>query len=260
MFDCHCHILPGIDDGSPDLETSLAMGRMAVLGGTKTILATPHVLGGKWLPTWEKITAACQELQQAFDEHRIALTVLPGSEFFMDMSLLPLIPGPGAYCLNGGNHLLVELPAVEVPAYAEDFFFALQARGITPVLAHPERYAAFHKDARRLYDWAERGVLLQVNAPSFSGRNGEKARQMVEALVRGGHVQLLGSDAHSARTRHPDMKSGLAAVEALGEPTVCERLTYVNPPQLLAGKALAPMPTIKTNQRRSWWDKLINRN
>ena len=257
MFDCHCHILPGLDDGAQDLDTALAMGRMAVAGGTTTVFATPHVLSGEWRTSWVAIVEACTYLQDVFDKQHIALRVLPGCEFFMDMELLPLLQGPGAYCLNEGKYLLVELPVTQVPAYAENFLFTVQARGITPVLAHVERYAALQQEPERLEEWVERGVVLQVNASSFVGKNGERMQRRAETLLRKGRIHLVGSDAHSARTRHPDMKKALAAIRTMGGSDVLKQLLEENPQQVLTGGELSPMPVLRQPRNHSWLSRLI---
>ena len=258
MFDCHCHILPGLDDGAQDLDTALAMGRMAVAGGTTTVFATPHIVDGEWRTSWTAIVDACTQLQDVFDKQHIGLRVLPGCEFFMDMELLPLLQGPGAYCLNEGKYLLVELPATQVPAYAEDFLFTVQARGITPVLAHVERYAALQQEPERLEAWVEQGLVLQVNASSFVGKNGERAQRRVEMLLRKGQIHLLGSDAHSARTRHPNMEKALSVLRTMGGADVIYQLLTENPQQVADGEEMASMPVMQQVRRRNWLSRLID--
>lgn len=205
MLDIHCHIIPAIDDGAKDLETSLKMLEIAQNNGTKAIVATPHVIEGEWLPAWEQIVAGCRLLEAEGRERGWDLPVYPGGEVAIHRDILELVKEPGPYCLNGGRYMLVELPAIDIPGFTEDFFFSLQARGITPVLAHPERHPLLAKDPEILVEWIRRGVLTQVNGSSLMGRMGERSRQTAELLLARDMVHCIGSDAHSARHRNPDL-------------------------------------------------------
>ncbi|MBP2628348.1 MAG: Protein-tyrosine-phosphatase, partial [Firmicutes bacterium] len=140
MYDLHSHILPNLDDGAKDMDMSLAMLKIAIENGTKGIVATPHVIEGEWLPAWDRILAACDTLRKTAQDTNIDLQIFPGGEVAIYRDILDLLKGPGAYCINNGRYLLVELPATHIPSFTEDFFFTLQARGITPILAHPERH------------------------------------------------------------------------------------------------------------------------
>ena len=145
MFDLHSHIIPGIDDGSKNMEMSLTMLQIAVQNGTKGIAATPHVIEGEWLPTWDRILKACEGLERKAQKAGIDITIFPGGEVALYLDILKLLKRPGPYCINSGRYMLVELPAAEIPSFTDDFFFTLQARGITPILAHPERHPELAK-------------------------------------------------------------------------------------------------------------------
>ena len=258
VFDCHCHILHTIDDGAKSQSVSLEMARIALDTGTQTVCATPHVLGGNWTPSWSDIVSKCDQLNQELQTKGLELSLVPGSEFFMDLALLPLVTEPGPYCLNGGRYLLVELPSLDVPSFAEDFWFTLQTRGITPILAHPERYSSFQKDPHRLDEWTKNGILLQVNAPSFCGRNGKRAQELAERLLLAGQVQLIGSDAHSAGHRNPDLHVAVDRIRTLAGKETVERLFWENPAGVLDNKELAPMPVVvRESPKKSWWQSLL---
>ena len=219
MLDIHCHIIPAIDDGAKDLDISLKMLSIAQQNGTKAIVATPHVIEGDQLPAWEQIVDGCRLLQTEGQKLGLNLPVYPGGEVAIHLDILELVKEPGPYCLNSGRYMLVELPAIDIPSFTEEFFFCLQARGITPVLAHPERHPVLGKDPEILVEWIRRGVLTQVNGSSLMGRMGERSRQMAELLLARDMVHCIGSDAHSARHRNPDLSAtrekltGLIGVE-----------------------------------------------
>lgn len=235
MLDVHCHILPEIDDGAQDLETSLKMARIAVENGTKAIAATPHAIEGKWLPTWQEIEEKCGQLRKVLEKEGIELPIYPGAEVAFSLDILDRIDGPGAYCINGGRYMLAELPALEIPGYAEDFLFRLQAKGITPILAHPERHPEIAKNPEILVDWINKGVLIQVNGPSVLGRMGERAQKTAELLLVNNMVHLIGSDAHSANHRNTNLaKVAEEIIRVVGKQRA-ETLLINNPTQIIKG-------------------------
>jgi protein-tyrosine phosphatase len=212
MFDLHCHILPAIDDGSIDLEMSLLMLRIAAESGTTGIAATPHVIDGTRQPSWKHIVAECKRLQAEAQSRGIKIAVFPGAEVFMQWDILEHISGPGPYCINGSRYMLVELPAREIPRYTEDFFFMLQTRGIVPILAHAERYPEIIKAPEILLEWIQKGILVQVNAASFTGRFGDKALRTAELLLSNNMIHCIGSDAHDIRHRKPDLSKSIEII------------------------------------------------
>lgn len=225
MLDLHCHILPSIDDGAQDLDTSLAMLKIAVESGTVGIVATPHAIEGKWLPTWHEILEGCARLSAAGQTMGLTIPIYPGAEVFVHMDILDQIKGPGPYCINGSRYMLVELPAREIPRFTEEFFFTLQARGITPILAHPERHPEIAKHPEILKGWIGKGILVQINASSITGRMGERAMKTAEYLLKSNMVHCIGSDAHGVRTRKPDLRKAAEKIKLLvGEAKVQELL------------------------------------
>ena len=112
----------------------------------------------------------------------------------MNWELLPELGAGGAYCLNGGRYMLVELPTSELPAYADEFWYELELKGITPVLAHPERYRQLHENKDLLLLWRRRGMLMQCNSGSFTGMFGKSVCENAKALLANGLVDLaIGS-------------------------------------------------------------------
>ncbi len=203
MIDLHCHIIPNIDDGAVDLEMATKMLTIAATAGTEILVATPHVIEGQWLPKWDLIQEKVVELQNFSDHAQLGIKIYPGAEVAMHFDLLDLINEPGAYCLNGSRYLLVELPALEIPAFADDFLFRLQTKGIVPILAHPERHPILMKEPERLLEWVQRGILVQMNAGSILGKMGEEVRLTAEFFLKNQLVHCLGSDAHGVKQRRP---------------------------------------------------------
>ena len=229
MFDLHSHILPNIDDGAKNMDMSLAMLQMAAENGTKGIAATPHVIEGKWLPAWDRILTECEMLKKAAQNAGLDLQIYPGGEVAIYRDILDRLKGPGAYCINSGRYLLVELPATHIPSFAEDFFFTLQARGITPILAHPERHPELAKKPEILAQWISTGVLSQMNGTSITGLMGERVMATAELLLINHMVHVIGSDAHSIRSRNTNLTSVVDKITRLiSDRKQAQQLLFVN--------------------------------
>ena len=232
----HSHILPGIDDGAKTIEDSLEMARIAVANGTTVIAATPHVIEGKWLPDWDVIVKLCAELNTELKKAKLNLTVIPGGEVALNMDILDLVAGPGPYCINGGKYMLVELPATHIPHYTDDFFFTLQTRGITPVLAHPERHPEIAQNPELVLEWVNKGILMQMNGPSLVGKMGERAMKTAETLLISNLIHFFGSDAHSPKSRTPRLVDAKEKAKSLVGYEMTQQILYTNPLKLINGE------------------------
>ena len=205
MVDLHCHILPGVDDGAPDLETSLEMAKVAAADGIDTIVATPHLLVDNPLSPAE-IRTVTQTLNQALCEEEIDLVVLPGAEVEVQPGLAELLRDQQLVTLGDkGSHLLIEIPFVGIPQLLEQICFELQIAGVTPVIAHVERTQVAARQPEILPVLVERGCLLQVNVDSVLGHNGPRIRRVALELLRSGLAEILASDAHDSYHRPPEL-------------------------------------------------------
>ena len=213
MVDLHCHILPGVDDGSPDMATSLEMAEIAVADGIDTVVATPHLSTDNPLSPSE-IRAATQAFNEALRQQQIDLVVLPGAEVEAQLQMVESLRGKQLITIGDrGRHLLIETPFVGIPQFLEQICFELQIAGVTPVLAHPERSELARQQPEVLQRLAERGCLLQVNVDSVLGRAGRDAKRLAVSLLRTGQAQILASDAHDVRHRPPRLSPAQQELE-----------------------------------------------
>ena len=256
--DLHSHVLPGLDDGAPDSKVAQEMLKMAADSGTTELYATPHLISGSWQPTWAEILHRTETLNRYAAKTGLGVRVLPGAEVAMDWSLLDLLPTPGPYCLGGSRFILVELPLGSLPNYADDFLFTLQTRDFLPILAHPERNPDVKADPSCLQPWLDRGIFVQMNTASLLGRMGSRTQAIARTLIETGMVHFVGSDAHSAGSRSPDMQEARQTLDYLlgsGEAAV---LLSQNPAQLLADRpeAIRPPHARPQPQKISWRSRL----
>ena len=140
MIDIHCHILPAFDDGPRALGESLAMAEIASISGVDTIIATPHVGIDGNEQAAHRIPESVEALQAAIDDRGLAIRVLPGAEVFPSSAVTRWLDDGCPITLGkNGKYILLDCPLLNVPTGLDQLVFELQARGITPILAHPER-------------------------------------------------------------------------------------------------------------------------
>jgi protein-tyrosine phosphatase len=166
---------------------------------------------------------------------------------FLNWDVLDKIKGPGSYCINGGSYMLVELPAAEIPRFTEEFFFTLQTRGITPILAHPERHPELIRRPEILANWIGKGVLTQMNGPSLKGGFGEKVMQMAELMLINNMVHCIGSDAHGIRSRRPELSRAADKVESLVGKIKAQIILQDNPKMILRSEEVQVFEVHKVN-------------
>lgn len=204
MVDIHCHILPGVDDGSPSMEDSLEMARMAADSGVTDIIATPHCnLPGNGPKNYRSasLRAAFSRLQQALDAEGIPLRIHPGAEVFCTPELPRLLDQRQLQTLGGSRYLLVEFYFDESAEFMEQCFRDIRHRGLVPVAAHPERYNAVQRDPARLEGWFRRGIVIQLNKGSVLGRLGRRVFLFSSVSAAEGKSTLAANTAISLASR-----------------------------------------------------------
>jgi protein-tyrosine phosphatase len=242
VIDLHFHCLPGIDDGPPDWESSVALCRAAAADGVKTIVATPHVLREIWM----------NEDPKSRDELLLKLNtllggkpaVLAGCEYFFSADAVELWEKGSASPLVGLNrtgYLLVEFAANHVPLSAEGIFHELELLGVTPVIAHPERNIVFARNPERLESLVSRGAVTQITAGSILGEFGKPALFATEEFFRRNLVHAVSSDAHSTDRRPPRMSAARDRAKKLWGEEVTTAVFEKNPKAIVSGKPL-PWP------------------
>ena len=237
--DIHNHILPDFDDGPETMDEAVQMARMAAADGIRKLFATPHIGTHNDLGLASEVSERVAALQAAIDAEDIPIRVFPGAEVYPSANVARAIDcGVPLTLGNSGTHLLLDTPLMNMPVDITQLVFDLQTRGITPILAHPERSLAVQRNPRLLEEPVLRGALVQVNAASIIGSNGRAARTAVFRLLRQRWVHFIASDAHSARRRRPALSAAAAALGAeYGPEIVCE-LTRENGSRVVDGQAV----------------------
>lgn len=213
--DMHSHILPGIDDGAPNLEASLGMARKFVALGFKKVIATPHIMADFYRNTPDTIHKALDILREGLLKSDINLEVDAAAEYYFDETFINKLDKKQVLGF-GNNYLLFELSYVNQPPNLLDVLFKIQDSGYYPVLAHPERYPYYHGSIENYLQIKEYGCLLQLNTISLTGYYGKSCKNVSEALVDKNCIDFLGSDMHHLRHAEALKQSlHLARVEKL---------------------------------------------
>jgi protein-tyrosine phosphatase len=199
--DCHCHVIPGVDDGSRNIEESLDMLRLLAKAGAKTIVATPHIFPGRFPNEPEPLRRAFDELMRARDEASIEIALELGAEHYLDDTLLARVEAERVIAFGPERYVLFETTTgVHAPPQLMDVVFALLGRGYTPLMAHVERYHYLRDDEGRelCEDLQAAGVRFQVNRTvgkaNLPGRG--PRGEFIAWLLERGWVDEVGSDLH----------------------------------------------------------------
>ena len=239
MIDLHSHLLPGIDDGAPDLATALQLARIAVDDGITHMVCTPHIHPGRYDNTVESIQQALTELQQGLAAQQIDLIVSAAAEVRFGMELMVAVKQNNIPFLGEWQSqpvLLLEFPHGEIPFGAERLTAWLLQQGIKPMIAHPERNKGLLRSPAKLQPFIEQGCLLQVTAGAVAGRFGGAAQELAQTLLKEELVTILASDAHNIEHRPPILSQGRDAASALIGEAAAQRLVLDNPWQIAESK------------------------
>ena len=193
--DIHCHILPGIDDGSADIEESLELVRGMQDLGIRRIVASPHVTMETFENTPETVAPALDSLKKAMADEGIDMPLVNSAEYRLDENFLRHLES-GILMPLPDNYLLVENSFLMEPMNIDDVIFDLQVRGFRPILAHPERYTYMHSRPSRYADLHEKGLVFQINLLSLAGYYGKAEKKVAEKLIEDDMVDFVGSDIH----------------------------------------------------------------
>ncbi len=241
MIDIHCHILPGIDDGAECAAAACRMARAALDGGVDTIIATPHCNLPRCYPNYRgrRYTECISMFRALLRQEGIPLNILPGAEVFARRSnLRQLLEENRLVTLNHSRYLLVEFPFEASEGDICAMLREVAHRGLVPVIAHPERYAALQNHSALAAQWYEQGYVLQVNKPSLEGRLGVSAMEMAYELLSMGLAHVIASDAHDLRYRTTGLRSLLHRLERYCSEDYIYDLLEENPRRIISDQEL----------------------
>lgn len=255
MIDIHHHCIPGVDDGAKDMAEAVAMCRIALSEGIETIVATPHVLRGRWTPlTVLDLETRLSRLRDAVGSHP---RLLLGTECYFSHDVVEKVTAGALVApLAGSRYFLTEFASDAVPPHADRPFHQLQLARWTPIIAHPERNAVFNAQPDFLAALVAVGARTQITAGSLVGQFGPTAKRSAETWVQAGLVHFVATDAHNVRNRLPVVEQALARLRKIAGAEVAEALMVHNPRAVIEHRALPFVPAVELAPHRGFLSRL----
>ena len=258
MIDFHNHIIPNLDDGSKSIEMSLNMLKEAESQGITDIINTVHFQHPKMEgknTSYDFVIDEINKLQEIANENNINVKIHPGSEVFFQFNLTEILDNP-ITVIGNGKYMLIEFQRLSFPENYEEELFKLQLKGITPIIAHPERYRGIQNNMKLAEKWFDRGYLIQIDCASITGSFGKETQKTAIQLLQHGLCHLIGSDAHNDKKRNFCLKEALTITERLiGEKNIL--IIKENSERILSGKECLPY-SIQNSSNESIFNKIIS--
>ena len=201
ICDVHTHVLPGVDDGAPEMEYALQMLCNAVASDVEMLAVTPHCNrpGQRRNYMDEGLRERFLQLQQAAKDIPVRLVL--GAEVLADETLPRLLQQKKLPTINGSRYLLTEFPFDAKPEFFSDTLHRIRVFGYIPLVAHPERYVSVCKMPQIVMPWLEMGCHLQLTGGSITGEYGKTVQRTATFLLQRDLVACIASDAHGLRHR-----------------------------------------------------------
>ncbi len=264
MIDIHCHLLPNVDDGPKSWNETLSMIAVGMEEGIETFVATPHILDDLNAERDRLLRSRFSELEERLDVEGLHVEVVLGSEIFYQFGLEKIGDLDVATFGGNGRYFLLELSLASFPPHLEQTLSRLQAMGLSPILAHAERYAKYSGNMKRLRELVYRGVLVQVNSGSLTGRFGRPIQKASHKLVAENLLHFVATDAHNITTRPPLIKEAMDVVAQLKGPEEVQRLFDKNPARAIRGEWIEsdvhPFMGERVSPAKRFWRKLIGQD
>lgn len=249
MIDLHTHIIPGIDDGSSNIEESIQMLSIAYRSGVDHIVMTPHCYPGMYenyatdalVQLWEIL---CQKVRV----ERLPINLYKGMEIMATDHLADDLKNGRVWTINDSEYFLVEFEFDEYPGFCNKVLNECSQAGFKPLIAHPERYYFVQKDPAIVYQWYKSGYGIQINKGSLLSRFGHSEKRIADSLLRHHLVHCVASDAHNTSTRSPSMKKAVEYLESEYGKEYAYMLTCANPGRILNGRRLVGYEPLQYNK------------
>jgi tyrosine-protein phosphatase YwqE len=211
--DIHSHLLPGIDDGSPDMETSLKLIKGMKDLGFKKLITTPHIMWDMYKNTRDIILQKLEEVKAKLKEEQVDIEIHAAAEYFIDDHVEELLNQKDPLLSFGNKMVLVEFSMASPPFDLKEVLFEMQIQGYQPVIAHPERYIYLEHNKNFYDELKDAGYFFQLNILSLSNLYGNSVMELARYLAKKQYYELIGTDLH--HFRHLDALKNLPFSSAL---------------------------------------------
>lgn len=203
IADIHCHILPGVDDGSKSMEQTLSMLQIAYDEGVRLMIATPHFHIGRMKVEGDEIYDAVERLESIIEERFPELEIYAGQEIYYYSEAMEALDSGDILTMADSQYILMEYSVDENYDIIKSSVHEAITSGYTPILAHIERYMCLVDKPERVEYLINSGAYMQVNASSVAGSHGKMEQKFIKKLLKKHMIHFVASDAHSDRSRAP---------------------------------------------------------
>ena len=197
--DMHSHLLPGIDDGAPDLASSVEMINGLIHLGFKKLITTPHIMQDMYPNKRDDILEGYEALRQHLETEGINVELGVAAEYFLDDNLKKLLADKEPLLTFGDNLVLVEFSMASEPYNLKELLFEMQMQNYQPVIAHPERYI-YHERSKEFFEELKlAGYLFQLNILSLAGVYGKTVNELARYFIKHEYYDIAGTDLHNVQ-------------------------------------------------------------
>jgi len=203
MIDFHNHIIPNVDDGSKNIRMSIRMIKNAAEMGITKIVSTTHYnhpTMKERFPNFDNINSELDQLKKEMISNKLTIEIVSSAEVYFNEDIINFYNNDSI--IIGKKYMLIEFDFNLLPKNYERILFELQLKGITPIIAHPERYTFVQKDYSIINEWINRDYILQLSCGSIFDQFGSSALYSAKKIIKNGHFHLVGSDAHNDSNRN----------------------------------------------------------
>ncbi len=246
MIDFHNHILPGADDGAKTMKDSIEMLKHAQKQGITDVVNTVHFQHPKMEgknTDFDYIYKLKEDLLKEMAKNNIEINIHLGAEVFFDFNLMNILDNPLITFCNG-KYMLVEFQTHMIPKGYENHLYELKMNGVTPIIAHPERYKPIQDNINILEMLINSGCIIQIDAGSLIGHFGKQCKVAAEIMVRRHMVHIIGSDAHGRGKRNFCLREAIDIIKRYTDSKVIDRVLE-NPNKVISGEEIVPFGIIE---------------
>ena len=253
MIDFHNHILPGVDDGAKTLEESIDMLRFANQQGITEVVQTVHYqhpkMEGKNVD-YSYLMKKINEVQNALNQENINIKIHLAAEVFYLPNLLDILNNP-LVTIGKKKYMLLEFQSNIFPTNYDKELFKLQSKGVSPIIAHPERYRFIRDDISILNDWIVKDYIIQIDAGSIIGHFGKNTKKLAIKMIKNGFVHIIGSDAHNNKKRNFCLLEAYKILEEIIPHRLINKLKE-NVNKILKGQEIVMLDDISSKKNNSF--------
>ena len=233
IYDMHCHMVPGVDDGASDYEVTKKLLRMEYDQGVRGIIVTPHFRFRMFEAPVDRIKKQFLLVKQAAGEIGDDLRVYLGCEFHANMEMPRMLRSGEVSTMAESRYVLAEFSESSEASYIRERVYTLLSNGYKPIVAHIERYEATRSDVGFVEELTDMGAYMQINADSIIGKEGFSIKRYCRKLMKYDLISYVGSDCHNLSDRKPHMREAYDYVRKKMGEAYADHLFINNPQKIL---------------------------